>query len=274
MKKRVSQAISDQNSALTLQPHRSMRSTFLSLSLGFPTITYHETVGSTFATESVSRVAVMHEAHRIGLLLQPLGVGRREILDSRPFLHPITLPADANPVLNKLAEAGKQKLVGIAPGSVWGTKRWLPKYFAQLVDQVSENAGTTVVLLGSPDECGLVDEILTMVKDKSVVNLSGKTRLSDLAWLYPRLSLLVSNDSSPTHFGSAFNVPTVTLFGATVHQMGFGPLASKSRSLGIDLECRPCSDHGPKTCPLGHFRCMTDLQVPSVYKHCQDMLEP
>ena len=65
---------------------------------------------------------------------------------------------------------------------------------------------------------------------------------------------------------------TVTLFGATVNQMGFGPLASQSQALGIELECRPCSDHGPKTCPLGHFRCMSELQVDHVYEHCLQVL--
>jgi heptosyltransferase-2 len=58
---------------------------------------------------------------------------------------------------------------------------------------------------------------------------------------------------------------TVALFGPTVPAMGFGPLAPGSVALGHPtLPCRPCHAHGPAACPLGHFRCMRELEVPGV----------
>jgi len=39
----------------------------------------------------------------------------------------------------------------------------------------------------------------------------------------------------------------------------------RDQVLGVDgLPCRPCSDHGPPTCPLGHHRCMKSLNVEDV----------
>jgi heptosyltransferase-2 len=32
------------------------------------------------------------------------------------------------------------------------------------------------------------------------------------------------------------------------------------------LACRPCSAHGPATCPLGHHRCMKSLSVEDVLR--------
>jgi len=58
---------------------------------------------------------------------------------------------------------------------------------------------------------------------------------------------------------------TVTVFGPTVPGFGFGPLAPGSVAVGLeDLSCRPCHPHGPQTCPLGHHRCMRDLDESTV----------
>ena len=56
------------------------------------------------------------------------------------------------------------------------------------------------------------------------------------------------------------DVPTVGIFGPTVPEFGFGPLASGSMIAGVDgLACRPCDRHGPQRCPLGHWRCMREV---------------
>ena len=57
--------------------------------------------------------------------------------------------------------------------------------------------------------------------------------------------------------------PTLAVFGPTVPAFGFGPLAPGSVTAGVvDLACRPCDPHGPRVCPLGHWRCMRD-QAPA-----------
>jgi heptosyltransferase-2 len=57
----------------------------------------------------------------------------------------------------------------------------------------------------------------------------------------------------------------VALFGPTVPAFGFGPLATARRVAEVPmLECRPCDTHGPRTCPLKHWRCMRDLTVAEV----------
>ena len=49
---------------------------------------------------------------------------------------------------------------------------------------------------------------------------------------------------------------------ATVPAFGFGPLAPHSTTIGHpSLPCRPCHHHGPPECPLGHWKCMRELEV-------------
>ena len=250
---------------VVLQTHRSFRSSFLCRYLGWPTITFDETSGGWLAGTRVPRVAVLHEAARIALLLEPLGVGRADIIGARPRLEPLPLVGDA-PWVKALSSA-KGRVVGIAPGSVWGTKRWTKEGFASLTKKLLAGGDTTVLLLGSPAERALAEEVaLAVGANERLLNTAGETSFDDLRRIFPRLSLVVTNDSSPMHYASAFDVPTLGLFGATLPEMGFGPLATKRATLGVaGLDCRPCSDHGPMVCPLGHFKCMNELSPERAY---------
>src|SRR5437762_6047830 len=59
--------------------------------------------------------------------------------------------------------------------------------------------------------------------------------------------------------------PTVAIFGSTVPAFGFGPRGPHDRVVQLDgLPCRPCSAHGPPSCPLGHHLCMKSLSVEDV----------
>ena len=56
------------------------------------------------------------------------------------------------------------------------------------------------------------------------------------------------------------NTPTVAIFGPTVPAFGFGPLAERAAIVEDELlACRPCDRHGPRRCPLGHWRCMRGM---------------
>lgn len=265
----LKQGLASAPGTMLLQTHRSFRSTLLARYLGFPTVTYQETDFSFLADVRVSRVAIFHEAERISLLLEPFGIARSEIRSARPYLFQNVLSED-------LADHFKDDggpVVAIAPGSVWGTKRWTAEGFTGLINRLGK-AGTRSLLIGSGAEVEVTAQIFSAVDQPDlVINLAGKTQLEDLPGLLGRCSLLVSNDSSPIHFASAINLPTVGVFGATVPEMGFGPLAESSTTAGVMLDCRPCSDHGPMVCPLGHFKCMKNLSSDEVYAHVKHILD-
>lgn len=252
-----------------LQVHRSFRSSLLARYLGFPTITYHEADLAFLAQKKVTRVAVFHETARISLLLEPLGVDRRDILATEPYLSSDVLRVD---IARQLDDSKVKSWVAVAPGSVWGTKRWTTSGFISLVKLILAE-GHGVILVGSKAEEDIAKEIFTSIEQNDALkNLVGATTLEDLPGLFKRCKLLVSNDSSPIQFASAVNLPTVGVFGATIPEMGFGPRAAHSASVGIALACRPCSDHGPMTCPLGHFRCMKDLTADMVFAKVKPLL--
>jgi heptosyltransferase-2 len=76
------------------------------------------------------------------------------------------------------------------------------------------------------------------------------------------------------HMASAFKVPTVAIFCATSPSFGFGPW--KNRALVVEdeqLQCKPCSRHGTRKCPLGIETCMK-LPAERVIEAADSLLAP
>lgn len=242
----------------------SLRSAALALAAGYRTrVGFDTSAGRLFYTERVPYRGDRHHAERLWSLGRfDRAAGADEL---RPRLYPG--PDDEAAVDTLLADHdfANEPLLALAPGSVWATKRW-PHYPA-LAKALS--AIGRVVVVGGSDDTTLAQEIVHATNGTAIV-ATGRLTLLASAALIARTRILVTNDSAPQHLASATNTPTVSIFGPTVPQFGFGPLASPSRVAEVTtLDCRPCDRHGPPVCPLGHWRCMRELEV----VHVQSMVE-
>ncbi len=197
-----------------------------------------------------------HHARRLLSLGDPaLAASANELTDSaiRPQLFPT---ADDVRAVDELLSSRERPVIALAPGSAWHTKRW-PGYGA-LAALLAEQYDIAIV--GSADDLAAADEIKLLVERERIVDATGKLSLLGSAELIRRSIALATNDSSPQHLASAMGTPTVTIFGPTAPEFGFGPLAPGSRTVGNgSLACRPCDRHGPQRCPLGHWRCMHEI---------------
>lgn len=179
----------------------------------------------------------------------------------RPRLYPSDADrAKVDAILRK-EDLADGKFIALAPGSAWGTKRW--PYFAELA--VRLGARTRLVVVGGQADRDAAMEIAKSVSAAPVVDACGKLSILASAELIGRAKAIVTNDSAPQHLASAMLTPTLTIYGPTVPDFGFGPLAPSRATAGVaGLACRPCHRHGPRRCPLGHWRCMRDLSVDQV----------
>lgn len=156
------------------------------------------------------------------------------------------------------AEIADGDFIVLAPGSAWGTKRW--PYFADLAERAGSK--NRIVVIGGKSDCDAAMEIARRVSSAPALDVCGQLPILASAEMIGRARAIVTNDSAPQHLASAMGTPTLTMFGPTVPDFGFGPLAPSRATAGVaGLACRPCSRHGPKRCPLGHWRCMRDLTV-------------
>jgi heptosyltransferase-2 len=248
-------------------PHRSWRSAALALLAGVDERTgFADSPAAATYTRRVPRPASGHEVERLLTLAQPAAGA-----DTGPPLAPDTGPPPAPAVHLALtaddraaADAWLRErgvgagFVALAPGSIWGTKRWAgyPELAAALE--------APIVVLGGRDDGPLADQVVAAAPGRAY-SAAGALGLRTSAALIARAGVLVTNDSAPLHLATAVGTPVVAIFGPTVPAFGFGPRGT--RDVVVEhpsLACRPCSAHGPQTCPLSHHRCMRELSVASV----------
>ena len=210
--------------------------------------------GSWLYTTKVAYRDDLHHAARLLQLSRPNGREPTEA-ESRPSLAPSDADAAAaQALLSKAGVREGERLIALAPGSVWETKRW--PYYRELAELLARDG--RIVVVGGPADAPLAREIVAAVP--RAVDASGALSLLASAHLIGRCAVIVTNDSAPLHLASAMGTPTVAVFGPTVPDFGFGPLAPSRVVVGHEsLACRPCDRHGPRKCPLVHFRCMREL---------------
>jgi len=236
-------------------PHRSLRSAALALWSGAPVrIGFADAPAALTYTQRVRRVRAGHEVERL------LGLAEADPKEPWPVSLPLS-PEDQTRVSAWLSHRGVgPRFAVMAPGSVWGTKRW--PYYADLAARLE----LPVVVVGGPEDAILAESILRAARGRAF-SAAGELSLRESAALIGRAAVLITNDSAPLHLATAVGTPIVALFGPTVPEFGFGPRNPGDVILGHgSLECRPCSRHGPNRCPLGHHRCMRELSVDQVLK--------
>jgi heptosyltransferase II len=234
-------------------PHRSWRSAALALAAGVPERTgFADSPAAITYTTRVTRGRTGHEVERLLALAEPRGCPAPPVS--------LALTAEDEAAADRwLAERGVPAgFTALAPGSIWGTKRW--PYYPALAAAIEG----PVVVVGGSDDAPWADAVVAAAPGRAW-SAAGALGLRGSAALVARARVLVTNDSAPLHLATAVGTPAVALFGPTVPEQGFGPRGPRSLALGhAGLACRPCSAHGPQVCPLGHHRCMRELQVETV----------
>ncbi len=147
----------------------------------------------------------------------------------------------------------------LAPASVWFTKQFPEKKWAEFLKSLSFKG--TIYLIGAPSDFATCERIIQ--EGGRGANLCGKLSLIESVALIKDANMTYVNDSAPMHFASAVNALVCVIFCSTIPDFGFGPLSDKSFIVETEeeLSCRPCSIHGQKECPEGHFKCGNNIDV-------------
>ncbi len=160
--------------------------------------------------------------------------------------------------------------LGIAPGASYGdAKRWLPERFAEVAIKISKQYDYDIVVLGSPAEkevANQIEEIFQQQGIKNYQNCVGKTTIPELLKKIAGVSLFITNDSGPMHIAGAMNIPTVAVFGPTIphqtHPWG-------NTKLEIVIKPIPCAPCMKRTCPYKHHNCMKQITTEEVFAAIQ-----
>jgi ADP-heptose:LPS heptosyltransferase len=156
--------------------------------------------------------------------------------------------------------------IGVVIGAALNTK----KYPLHKVESFCKQIDHPVILLGGKEDVEAGQKIAAIDSFK-IYNACGKYRLNESADLVRRARLIITNDTGLMHIATAFKRPVISLWGNTVSEFGMYPYYGEKYlhrgSLPYEilevknLKCRPCSKIGYKKCPLGHFKCMEQIEV-------------
>ncbi|MCP3921837.1 MAG: lipopolysaccharide heptosyltransferase II [Desulfobacterales bacterium] len=177
----------------------------------------------------------------------------RKIENTEMRLYPDKSENIDNKLTSRLEKLGKYAV--LVPGSAWETKMWHFSEFKEAAQYLVEK-GFKVVLLGAASDKKISEKV---AYNDDLVDLSGKTSIKEAVYIVSKSILVVCNDSMSLHMASALKIPNLAIFCATVPEMGYGPWANKAIVVEKDIECRPCSRHGQRKCPLSTDECMHGL---------------
>jgi heptosyltransferase-2 len=170
-----------------------------------------------------------------------------------------------------LTLSNKKTFIAVAPGAVWNTKIFPADYYCELITFLTEK-NNNVILIGGKSDVKLCSEIESRFEN-AVISSAGKFSVPGTIELLKKCRLLITNDSAPTHFAMAANIPTITIYCSTVPDFGFYPFNEKSFSISYnDLSCKPCGIHGHKTCPIKTFECAHNLDINQIKKKIIEIL--
>ncbi|MCL4428081.1 MAG: glycosyltransferase family 9 protein [Deltaproteobacteria bacterium] len=143
-----------------------------------------------------------------------------------------------------LKDAGIEEgdiLISFAIGASSEFKKWRYDYFVELANMLlNYNVKIKIALLGAGYDVEAGNYIESAVSSKRLINLTGKTSVSDLIFLVKRCALLITHDTGTMHIGVAAGVKLIVIYTGNVGFLETGPYAENQLLVVPDIECFPC----------------------------------
>lgn len=163
------------------------------------------------------------------------------------------------------------KLIAIAPGSIWGTKKYPEENFKEIIRHLVAQSYKLLIIGGESDK--ELCERLAIGCNGEVLSTAGYFSIIQSIELLKRAKLLLTNDSAPAHLGMCADIPVLTIYCSTIPEFGFYPYNNKSSYISFnDLSCKPCGIHGYEKCPISSFDCGYKLDPQIIISKIEEML--
>ncbi len=221
------------------------------------------------------RSALLTDARRLDRKALPrlvdrfvaLAVSEGRLVPTPPAPVLVADPANAGAAMRAHGLSNRRPIAILCPGAEYGpAKRWPAEHFIALARRFLEE-GYAVWLLGSPNDQAAAAPVAAAVAEAR--DLTGRTDLGMAIDLLSVAAIVVSNDSGLMHVAAALGRPLIALFGSSSPDYT-PPLSPLAHVLRTGIACSPCFQ---RECPLGHFKCMRDLDPAHVYELAREAAE-
>jgi len=145
-------------------------------------------------------------------------------------------------------------------------KHWIEERWARLAHRVRDELGLVPVLLGGPKDREAARRIADAADDR-LLDLTGRTTLTEAAALIDRAALLIGVDTGLSHMGIACATPSLLLFGSTCPYLD--TTRANARVLYHARACSPCKRR--PSCD-GRFDCMGAIETDEILRAATEVL--
>jgi len=148
------------------------------------------------------------------------------------------------------------KYIALVIGGSYTTKK-IPSH---KILEIAGKAKLPVLLLGGPEDREQGDDLVK--QHPGLINTCGHFSLNQSASLVQQAEWVITSDTGLMHVAAAFHKKIISVWGNTIPEFGMDPYKPDIRNQVLQVEnlkCRPCSKLGYAKCPLGHFKCMNEI---------------
>jgi ADP-heptose:LPS heptosyltransferase len=167
-----------------------------------------------------------------------------------------------------------KRIVVVNPNAskLFAMRKWPLENYASLIEMLLDDEDVYVAITGVKSEKEDADYICSLVKDKRVLDLTGKTTLGELLDLYNVAKILITNDSGPAHFACLTNVHVVVFFGPELPNR-YKPLTDRCTVVYANYACSPCvGPYNQRLTPCNDNLCLKAIGVNDVYRVLRPLL--
>lgn len=174
-------------------------------------------------------------------------------------------------ILQDLGVNKTDKFVILHPGASCRSKMWPLENFAKTGDMLIEGLKIKVMINLVPGQAYMGEKVRAMMRNKPVF-FCEPTTLGELAALFKRASLVISNDSGPGHVASAVGASIISIFGRNqkgLSPVRWKPLGNKAVAIHKDVGCIDCPAHDCEK----DFICLKAITPEEVMEEAKKLLK-
>ena len=241
-----------------------------------------------FLTHKVIYNPHIHTAHSfialVNSLQSPLNevpMAKSSVLNEKLEVPKISLNKKSKEnIWNKLKEINpdiseKKKLILVNPNAskLISIRKWPLENYAKLVKKLVQDEDAYVAIIGVANEKPDAEFITNYVKNKRVIDMTGRTTLRELIDLFNIGSALITNDSGPAHFASLTNIHIVVFFGPETPEL-YKPMSNNVTVMYSNFACSPCvSAYNQRLSLCNNNLCLKTIDVERAYNVVKKVID-
>ena len=144
--------------------------------------------------------------------------------------------------------------------------------YARLAARLLDDPDVYVLVTGVADESADARFICSRVDSPRILDVTGRTTMTELLHLFNLAQVLITNDSGPAHFACLTNVHVVVFFGPEVPDR-YRPLAESVDVVYSGYSCSPCvSPYNQRLTPCNDNLCLKTIDIAAVCERVKSRL--